>query len=68
MIYAILLLWLALLALLLRSAHRAFRKRQTFEAALLIAAAIAIVAMTGEYALFLGWSLVCEVGSGECRL
>ena len=68
MTLAILLLWLALLGLLLRGAYRSFRKRQTFEAALLLAAAAGIILLTGEYALFLGWSLVCGIGGGECIL
>lgn len=64
----ILLLWLALVLLLARATWRAYRKGSRWETALLLAICAALLLFTGEYALFLGWSLLCGMGLSSCRL
>ncbi len=68
MIILILLLWLALVLVLLHATYRAYARDRKTEMVILLIITVGILFATGEYALFFGWSVLCDVGLLSCIL
>lgn len=62
MIIGVLLLWVILMVILGRGAHKAFKAQKKREGAVLTIVFIVILLFTGEWALFLAFMLGCFAG------